>query len=206
MDKASTVGEIQAQVTWSGFLGTVSLFFTGILISQIHSFSDSIKVPVLYLIVATFSFIFSASIYANAAGELTRHSTRKVHQYIVIANNISEFLGLYLFVIATPLVINAITQDNFLRVTIPLVAIISLVLYSQSPFSILHREVFGAKKLLISLVFLLLAISVDVSQLNYMSNFNFYAFMLLAFSGFLAVFFCLRTNQLKDVDLEKIEQ
>lgn len=204
MDKATTVGEIQAQVTLAGFLGTVSLFFTGILISQIGNFSSTIKVPILYLIIATFSFIFSASIYANAAGELARHDNKKVHKYLVIANNISEFLGLYLFVIATPLVINAITYDSFLRISIPAIAIVGLFLYSQSPFSILHREVFGAKKMLISLIFVLFAFLVDVSQLGYISGFSTYGAILLGVVGLVAFYFCVNTNQLNNLNKEQL--
>src|SRR3990167_8301954 len=103
--------EVSVGVTFASFMGAVTLFFTGVLISQYKSFDSTIRVPLLLLIIATFSFIFAASIYSNAGAEITAGSTKAVKKYLIYANNIFEFLGLYLFIIATPLVIGSITQD-----------------------------------------------------------------------------------------------
>lgn len=121
---------------------------------------------------------------------------------MVIANNISEFLGLYLFVVAIPLVINAISQDTFLRIAVPTVAIGGLMLYSHSPFSILHREAHGLGKSVLSVAFGLFAVIVDMSQLNHIGGFIYCASLMLAFTAAFTLYFCLNTKQLKDISPE----
>jgi hypothetical protein len=195
-DRTGLVAEIETNTALSAFLGTVALFFTGILISQFKVFNPTIKMPILYLIICTFSFIFSASIYANAAGELARHDERHVNHYMIIANIISEFLGTYLFALAIPLVINAITTDPFLRQAVLVVAIGSLVLYSQSAFSILHRHVPAAAKIAITVTYGALGILVAISQLGRIGSFTIYASALLVFSLILTAGFILNTPEL----------
>src|SRR5581483_9186734 len=103
-DKESLRAEIITGVTFATFMGAVSLFFTGLLIAQYTTFDKTIRVPVLFLIISTFSYIFSAAIYSNAGTEVTADDISKVRKYLIYANNIFEFLGLYLFILATPLV------------------------------------------------------------------------------------------------------
>lgn len=195
-DKQSLIAEIETGVALSAFLGTVALFFTGILISQLRLFNPSIKVPILYLIISTFSFIFSASVYANAGGEMSRHDVAKVHSYMAMANNISEFLGLYLFVIAIPLVINAITADIFLRLSVAAVALIGLMLYSQSSFSILHRELSGIPKAFYTLLVGALGLALDLAQTHQSDQFVAAAGLLLGLVLVATLYFCFNTKQL----------
>jgi hypothetical protein len=140
-DKDSLNWEVSVGVTFASFMSAVTLFFTGVVISQFSTFGPTIKIPILFLIVSTFSFIFAAAIYSNAGVEITNKKLTRVNRYLIYSNNVFEFLGLHLLVLATPLVIGAITQDNFLRVTTVFVALLSLILYSVSDFSILHKEV-----------------------------------------------------------------
>lgn len=200
-DKTALVGEIESQIMVTSFLGTVSLFFTGILIAQLHQFDQSIKVPILFLIIATFSFIFSASIYANASSELSRHEPKKAHRYVVMANNISEFLGLYLFIIAIPLVLNSITTDSLLRIAVPAVALVGLLLYSLSPFSILDKEASTAENLLITILFCGLGLLVNLSQLGFVGGYNILAPVLIVFVFALTVYYLRNTKQLDKVEV-----
>ena len=164
LDKDGLNWEISVGVTFSSLMGAVSLFFTGVLISQYHSFDASIKVPLLFLIISTFSFIFSATIYSNAGTEVTLGKIKTVEKYMIYAKNIVEFLGLYPLILSMPLVIGAVTQDNFLRIATTIVALVGLALYSQSKFSVLEKQLPSRIKLLYSIVFMVLSISMYLSQ------------------------------------------
>lgn len=52
--------QVASGITFASFMSAVSLFFTGILVSQFHSFDITIKVPLLFLIISTFSFALLA--------------------------------------------------------------------------------------------------------------------------------------------------
>src|SRR5687768_8591701 len=123
LDKDGLTAEVSVGVTFAGLMSAASLFFTGILVAQYSSFDSSIKVPLIFLIVSTFSFIFAATIYSNAGTEITLNRLKLVEKYMVYAKNMVEFLGLYLFVLATPLVVGAVTEDNFLRAVTIIVAL-----------------------------------------------------------------------------------
>src|SRR5579884_2628082 len=157
--------EVEVGVTFSSFMSAVTLFFTGLLVAQFRTFDITIKIPLLFLIISTLSFIFSASIYSNAGVEVTAHRFQSVHKYLSYANNILEFLGLYLFILATPLVIGAVTKDSFLRIATIIIALAGLTLYSQSDFSILHKELTNkSHKLLITLLIVVLGLALYLSQ------------------------------------------
>ncbi len=192
--------EVEVGVTFSSFMSAVTLFFTGLLISQFKSFDPTIKIPLLFLIISTFSFIFSASIYSNAGVEVTAHRFKAVQKYLSYANNIVEFLGLYLFILATPLVIGAVTKDSFLRIATIVIALAGLALYSQSDFSILHKELPNKPhKLLITLLVMILGLALYFSQrLTQTTRFLGYEYagsLLLALMAIVTFYFCRRSKQ-----------
>lgn len=192
--------EIEVGVTFSSFMSAVTLFFTGLLLAQFKSFDPTIKIPLLFLIISTFSFIFSASIYSNAGVEVTAHRFEAVHKYLSYANNILEFLGLYLFILATPLVVGAVTKDSFLRIATIVIALTALGLYSQSDFSILHKEVPNKNyKLTITFLIILFGLALYFSQhLTQTSKYFGYDYVgsvLLALMGILTYYFCRKSKQ-----------
>src|SRR5689334_12501808 len=94
-DKDDLNWEVSVGVTFAAFMSAVTLFFTGILVSQYNNFNPTIRIALLFLIISTFSFIFSASIYSNAGLEITQRKYKQVKKFLIYANNIFEFLGLY---------------------------------------------------------------------------------------------------------------
>ncbi len=192
--------EVSVGVTFASFMSAVTLFFTGLLVAQFQSFDPTIKIPLLFLIISTFSFIFSASIYSNAGVEVTGHRFKPVQKYLSYANNILEFLGLYLFILATPLVIGAVTDDAFLRISTIAIALVGLALYSQSGFSILHKELPNkAHKLLVTSAIVVLAIGMYVtqqlSQTIQFLGYDYVASALLAFMVIITFYFCRKSKQ-----------
>jgi len=194
--------EVSVGVTFASLMAAVSLFFTGVLIAQFNSFDVTIRVPLLFLIVSTFSYIFAASIYSNAGEEITVKNEKKVQKYLVYANNIFEFTGLYLLILATPLVIGAVTHDNFLRIATIGVALSGLTLYSLSDFSMLHKEIRTALvKNLLTLVLVLAAgllyLSQYVEQASQSLIYNYVATFILSYLIVLAYYFCRKSKQYK---------
>lgn len=200
-DKDNLNWEVSVGVTFASLMSAVSLFFTGVLISQYKSFSPSIKVPLVFLIISTFSFIFSATIYSNAGSEITLGKLKVVEKYMVYAKNIVELLGLYLFVLATPLVIGAVTQDSFLRTSTIIIALTGFGLYSQSKFSILEKELSRNKKRILSAKIVVLAIALYITQsMSEGSSLFVYSTIAVALVLTLAgstIYFTLRSKQYK---------
>jgi len=192
--------EVSVGVTFASLMGAIALFFTGAVISQYSSFDGTMRIPLLFLIISTFSYIFAASIYSNAGIEITLKKADKVKKYLGYANNIFEFLGLYLLIIATPLVVGSVTDDNFFRISTICVALIGLTLYSSSMFSILHAEVKSsvAKHLLTTLI-VLVALSVYISQyfqqFGDFAAYNYVAVALLVILFTITAVFCKRSKR-----------
>jgi GNAT superfamily N-acetyltransferase len=158
LDKDGLTAEVSVGVTYSALMSAVSLFFTGVVISQYNNFDQTIKVPLIFLIISTFSFIFSATIYTNAGSEITLNKLRVVEKYMIYGKNLTELLGLYPFILATPMVIGAITNDSFLRTSTILVALTGFALYSQSKFSVLDKELKRQDKRWITSITVLLSL------------------------------------------------
>jgi len=199
-DKENLRSEIVVGVTFATFMGAVSLFFTGLLIAQYTTFDKTIRVPVLFLIISTFSYIFAAAIYSNAGAEVTSGNTHRVRKYLIYANNIFEFLGLYLFILATPLVIGAVTKDSFLRVATVIVALAGLALYSSSDFSVLHKEMKNVStKHFLTIMLVGLASLLDLSQYseqnNHFLSYDYIATALLIIITIVTIIFCKNSNQ-----------
>jgi len=195
--------QVAGLITFASFMSATSLFFTGILVSQFHSFDATIKIPLLFLIISTFSFVFAASITIHAGGEIAHSRKAYVKKSLLYANNILEFLGLYLFIIATPLVIGAITSDGFLRFATAGVALIGITLYSQSSFSILHKEMHSTlKKLIVTALIVLISIALYLSQFlaqtSNLSLHSYIAVLLVLLLASMATIFCIRSKHIID--------
>lgn len=206
VDKKSSLGsELILGVTYASLMSAVSLFFVGILISQYRTFDASIKVPVIFLIISTFSFIFSATVYSNAGNEITLNKFETVERHLVYAKNIVEVLGLYLFVLATPLVIGAVTGDGFLRTSIIVVALASFVLYSQSRFSTLEKEASRIEKRLISATIFFIALVIYATQSGHSHNASFVysavSVVLILFLIALTAIFCTNSKQYVPIEI-----
>lgn len=201
LDKQGLTAEVSVGVTYSSLMSAVSLFFTGVLISQYNSFNPTIKVPLIFLIISTFSFIFSATIYTNAGAEITLNKLRVVEKYMVYGKNLMELLGLYPFILATPLVIGAVTRDSFLRTTTILVAITGFTLYSQSKFSVLERELARPNKRVLSAAIVALTLLLYYSQSapgeNALAIYSAIAVILMLVIVLSAYYFSIRSKQYK---------
>lgn len=203
LDKDNLGNQISVGVTFASLMAAISLFFTGILVSEYSSLGPTIKVPMLFLIVSTFSFIFAATIYSNAGSEIVLGKFKTVEKYLVYAANIVEFLGLYPLIISMPLVIGAITEDSFLRTTTTIVAVVGMALYSQSKFSILEKQLPSYQKIGYSFTIVLLTLLLYVSQVIQQSfGTSYYSLTAIALLLLLlapTIYFSIRSKQYRVV-------
>lgn len=157
--------EIQIDVSVTSFMMAVATFFTGFLISSYDSFDNSVRIPILFLIVSTLSFLFTNIIFANASGEIRAGNNDGANRHASTGNIISEFLGIYLLVSSLPLVVNALTGDVFLKVAVFAAATAALFIYSISPFSIIKRYISTVSlRLLYSFVFVAIGTACFLTQ------------------------------------------
>jgi predicted tellurium resistance membrane protein TerC len=119
--------------------------------------------------------LFSSTVYANAAGMVDRGETSLARKFINAGNVISEYMGIYLFVISIPLVISAVTTDSFLRLSTGVIAVLCIMLYTFSDFSMLNLHIKQSTKYLCSAWIALIGASLILSQLYIVDYFVLFA-------------------------------
>jgi hypothetical protein len=182
--------EIQTSVNLTAFMTGVTIFFTGLVLANYSSYDSSVRIPILFLIISTFGFLYSTLILGNAAGQLARLNSNKFERFIWVGDYISEYLGVYLLVLSIPLVINVITPDLFLRVATVVVALCGLILYHLGGFSIMERN-FKKKHYLFLAVIVILEILSFYTQ-AYLRGYFIYASLALLVFILLLTFFAKR--------------
>ena len=90
-----------------------------------------VECPYLFL-------LLSALILANASAKIVQGESEKVTKYLQYGYAISEYIGVYLFVLSIPLTINIITTDLYLRIVTFLSALATIALYQFMGFSLIE--------------------------------------------------------------------
>lgn len=147
--------EIQVGVSITAFMTAVTIFFVGLLIANFDKYDISIRIPILFLIISTFGFLYSTLIYGNASGQVSRLKPEKFNKHMILGNSISEYIGVYLLILSMPLVINVITEDLFLRIATLTSAFAGLIMYHVSGFSIMERNYKKTHYLILGLIIFL---------------------------------------------------
>lgn len=111
----AALSEIAVSVALTSFLSGACLFFMGLLLSS-ESDPPQSRAALGMLFVAALGFLFSTLIYANASGEVVRLRTTSFSHQMAVANALSEYLGVYPLVFASPLAVLAFTDDATLAV------------------------------------------------------------------------------------------
>ena len=150
--------EVQSGVAFGGLFSTLTVFFTGLLISNYASFPTYVRVPLLFLIISTFGFVFATLIYANASGKLTTNKIEECRKALNSADVLSEFMGVYALLISIPLVIPIVTRDVFLVGSVFAADALGLIIYHMSGFSII-QSYFPKTHYLIALFLIVLTLS-----------------------------------------------
>lgn len=168
-------GQLQTYVSFTSFMTAVCVFFVGFLLSSFHSFDISIKVPVAFLIISLFSFLYSTLIYTSSAAEVSLQNHRKFLKSIFLGDAISEYWGVYLLVASIPLTVNAITTDGFLRIVTLIAAVAGLAIYQLSGISMIEVHFPTSSKIMAMLAILM----IGLLSLGQVTNFHFTLFATL---------------------------
>lgn len=171
MQKENTsnyIYQIQADINVSSFLTVVAVFFLGSLLPRFNSYDIGIKVPISFLTISTFSFLFSAIILSNAVPKIIEQKFQEVEKYFSWRYSIFEYLGVHLFIISISLTINVITDDTYLRLVTFFAAIFGIIFYQLMGFSILKNH-FNKHYRFFSYAIIILSILIFLAQI-----YNFY--------------------------------
>lgn len=156
-------GQVQTYASFSGAMAGVVMFFTGIILTGYTNYDVSIKIPIAFLLVSIFGFLYGTLLYTNASEEVSNYNEEGFRRAIFLGDLISEYLGVYLLVIAIPLTINIVTDDLFLRVVTLLASIVGLAVYQFSKFSMIERH-FPRRYQATSVLILIMGVLLFLSQ------------------------------------------
>jgi len=179
--------QVQIGVGFSGLFTAVTIFFIGFLLPGLSNYDVSIKIPILFLIISTFGFLYSTLIYANASGEIARAHVERFTRSIRLGNAISEYIGVYFLLLSIPLVLRAITQDSFLIISTLVVDLAGLLAYHLGGFSIMERNYKRFHYLFLSVILTLEVIIFFVQRQN-LFYFSLLSTILIVFLILLTIF------------------
>src|SRR3989344_8737130 len=139
-EKSQLANQVQTDVSLISFLSVVSVFFIGALLPQFNSYDASVRIPISFLIVSTFAFIFSALILSNATQRINQGDLQKTEKYLSFGYAISEYMGVFLFVLAVPVAMGIVTTDLYLRIITFASALVGISIYQFGGFSMLGNH------------------------------------------------------------------
>jgi|TARA_Y100000034_G_scaffold14463_1_gene15128 hypothetical protein len=160
--------QIDTDVSFFSFMTIAVIFFTGLLLTNFDSYDLLIKVPISFLIISIFAFLYPALILANTSQKIISGEIKHVKRHLLYGYTISEYLGIYLFILSLPLIINAFTSDLYLRMTTLLSSLIGLIIYQFLHFSNLEIH-FPKKYKIFSIIMIIFGLLLFISQ-----AYNFY--------------------------------
>jgi len=161
------IDQIQTDVALISFMTVISVFFLGSLLPQFNSYNLSIRIPISFLIISTFAFLFSTLILSNTTSEIIHERYKKAEKHIAYGYVLSEYLGIYLFVLSIPLLISVISDDTYFRIITLSVTILGMGFYQIMGFSVIGNH-FPKTYKIHSVITLLLGTLLFISQVYQM--------------------------------------
>lgn len=156
--------QVQTYVSFTSFMTGVTVFFTGLLLTSYDDYDLTIRVPIAFLIISIFGFLYATLIYTGTAEEITNEREREFRRSMSLGDTLSEYLGVYLLVLSIPLVVNVISGDPFLKVVAIAASLLGLAIYQASGVSMVKRH-FGRGYRAVSVIFLAFGAALFASQL-----------------------------------------
>src|SRR6185436_12426042 len=115
-EKSHYLDQISIDVGLLSFMTAVTIFINGLLLTRFDSYSVFIKVPIAFLVLSMLGFLFSSLIISNTSQNVIDNKIDKNKKHTLYGYAISEYIGVYLFVLSVPLAVNVITSDLYLRI------------------------------------------------------------------------------------------
>ena len=164
-NKGFHIDQISTDVTLLSFMAAVSIFFNGLLLTKFDSYNLFIKIPISYLIISTLAFLFSSLILANTGQKIIDEKFEKAEKYMLYGYVVSEYMGVYPFILSIPLIINTVTADLYLRIIALCAALGGMALYQFMGFSLLEDH-FPKTYKIFSVLTILFGIALFFSQVQ----------------------------------------
>jgi len=162
-EKSQLANQVQTDVSLISFLSVVSVFFIGALLPQFNSYDASVRIPISFLIVSTFAFIFSGLILSNATQRINQGDLQRTEKHLAYGYAISEYMGVFLFVLSVPIAMSIVTTDLYLRVITFVAAIVGISVYQFGGFSLLGNH-FSKSNILFAIITVLFGVVLFLSQ------------------------------------------
>jgi hypothetical protein len=178
-DKNLLMNQVQTDVSMLSILSVISVFFIGALLPQFNSYDLSVKIPISFLIITTFAFLFSGLILSNGAQKIVSGDVRETERHLAYGYAIAEYLGVFLFVLSVPLAISIVTADLYLRIITFCAAVLGIGFYQFMGFSLLNDH-FSKKNKLFSVIVILFGTALFLSQI-YAFHFTVISVLFLLF-------------------------
>ena len=139
------MGEASLGVSTTSFLTAVGFFFIGLLLTGDKSLQLDLRVPLAFLFISAFGFLYSTLVYANASGEIARLNKHNFDRQMCVGNALSEYLGVYCLAFAAPLAVLGYSPDKVLSIVVFAISLSGWLLYHLLGYSILERYVTGVR-------------------------------------------------------------
>jgi len=180
-------GEMSAALSLNFFMVVVVIFFLGILLASPSK--SHLRIPILYLFISFFGFVYSTLIYTNASDRDARLQTKEFTRHIFVGNILSEYLGVYFLVFATPMAILTYSSDKILAILVCIVCIIGFMAYHFFGFSVLQRYIRNSVEFISSiLVMIILMCTSFIFHANKQDIFYYFScFFLLVIVFFILI-------------------
>jgi diaminopimelate decarboxylase len=133
-----TMGEVSVSVAFSNIMTFISFFIIGVIL-QSRDYVGAGEMALIYIFISALGFLYSAIIYSNASGELSRGDQKDAIKYLTMGNSISEFLGFYPLVVSLPLVAQIYLGNNIISIVIIIIDIFGFAVYHFLDFDIIGR-------------------------------------------------------------------
>lgn len=136
------MGEVSISVSTMSFLATVVFFLIGLLMN--NKSADKIlfiklRLPMMFLFISAFGFLYSTLIYGNASGDISRLNRKNFSKQMTIANIISEYIGVYMLCYAMPILVLGYSPDKTLSAYVLVIEVIGFSLYHIFGYSVIER-------------------------------------------------------------------
>jgi ribosomal protein S18 acetylase RimI-like enzyme len=128
-------GETQVGVSFSGSILSAITFVLGFSFAS-TKYPDEVRVLLISAAVITTG---SLIVYANASGELARLRVNTFSNYMKWGNVLSEFGGVYPFIISLPVTFANVTTDTWMPYVVSGIVASALYTYEHSRYAISNR-------------------------------------------------------------------
>ncbi len=132
------IDEAGTGVSFTAFMTAVSFFFIGLLLTSNRNLQGPLRVPLYFLFISTYGFLYSTFVYANATGFTVRENRQRMKKHMYIGDLLSEYFGVYFLVLPIPFILYGFTDDLMLALLLLITGHVFFFCYHYLGYSVLE--------------------------------------------------------------------